>query len=703
VNERDLFIAAVQLDDDGKRAIYLDEACAHDMELRLRVESLLKAFGQAGRFLQQPVAGLAPDLEIHLLEKPGDFIGPYKLLEHIGEGGFGVVFLAEQERPVRRKVALKVIKPGMDTRQVIARFEAERQALAMMGHPNIAKVYDAGTTEHGRPYFVMELVQGVPITEYCDQCNLPTRERLELFVTVCQAVQHAHQKGVIHRDIKPTNVLVAIQDGRPAPKIIDFGVAKAIGQQLTEHTLMTAFAQIVGTPLYMSPEQAELSPLGVDTRSDIYSLGVLLYELLTGSTPLDKERLHAATYDELRRIIREDEPPRPSARISTLAADLATTVAEHRRTDARRLRQTVRSELDWIVMKCLEKDRNRRYETASSLAHDVGRYIADEPVHACPPSTSYRLRKFARRNRALLATGGVISAALIIGLGTSTWMYLRASTERARVQAISGVLQEMLGSASPSLEKDTEHSIRQLLIYDDIRIAYYLATTQREEEAGEFVRKAVQRAKRLTDPAPFANSLYYLALVQLILDDETGYRASCKALIDLPDYTAEAALQSRPIWTPCLAPNSLEDLNLLTSRAEAFAGNAPPEYRHVALTILGAAHYRAGQYERATDRFDEASAAYRSNQTPTFISMIDYQRLYLAMTKWQLGERDAARRLLAQMQAIVDRELESTSITWNRRATLEILRREAEALIQSYEADKAVENEGRISTLTTDD
>ena len=311
------------------------------------------------------------------------------------------MFMAEQERPVRRTVALKIIKPGMDTRQVIARFEAERQALAMMDHPNIAKVLDAGATENGRPYFVMELVQGVPITEYCDQCNLTTRERLELFVTVCQAVQHAHQKGIIHRDIKPTNVLVAMQDGRPVPKIIDFGVAKAIDQRLTEHTLTTAFAQMVGTPLYMSPEQAELSPLGVDTRSDIYSLGVLLYELLTGTTPFDKDRLHAASYDELRRIIREEEPPRPSARISTLAADLATTVAEHRRTDARRLQQTVRGELDWIVMKCLEKDRNRRYETANSLARDIERYLHDEPVQACPPSAAYRLRKFARRHRAV--------------------------------------------------------------------------------------------------------------------------------------------------------------------------------------------------------------------------------------------------------------------------------------------------------------
>ena len=405
------------------------------------------------------------------------------------------MFLAQQEHPVKRQVALKVIKPGMDTRQVIARFEAERQALAMMDHPNIAKVLDAGTTGEGvraqgtgvreqnpvcpchlhpvpcplyrgRPYFVMELVQGVPITEYCDQCNLTTGERLDLFVTVCQAVQHAHQKGIIHRDLKPNNVLVAIQDGRATPKIIDFGVAKAINQQLTEHTLMTAFAQIVGTPLYMSPEQAELSPLGVDTRSDIYSLGVLLYELLTGTTPFDKDRLHAAAYDELRRIIREEEPPRPSARISTLAADVATTVAERRHTDTRRLRQTIHGDLDWIVMKCLEKDRNRRYDSAGSLARDIERYLHDEPVQACPPSIPYRLKKFIRRNKAAAAFIGLLIAsvaALTASNIQSRRNEQRAITESARAQAVSDLLQEMLASSNPDETKGSQYTVRELL------------------------------------------------------------------------------------------------------------------------------------------------------------------------------------------------------------------------------------------------
>jgi serine/threonine protein kinase len=335
---REIFCEALERQSPEDVTQYLDKVCSGDVDLRCQVEELLAAHRKANNFLGGIAAGHDGESDAPLSETPGTVIGPYKLLQQIGEGGFGVVFEAEQERPVRRRVALKIIKPGMDTREVIARFEAERQALAMMDHPNIAKVLDAGTTsvdrslreresgsrsepptlDPGRPYFVMELVQGVPITEYCDQCSLTTRERLVLFVTVCQAVQHAHQKGVIHRDIKPNNVLVAIQDGQPSPKIIDFGVAKALNQQLTEHTLVTAFAQIVGTPLYMSPEQAELSPLGVDTRSDIYSLGVLLYELLTGATPFDKDRLHSASYDEMRRIIREEEPPRPSARLSSL-------------------------------------------------------------------------------------------------------------------------------------------------------------------------------------------------------------------------------------------------------------------------------------------------------------------------------------------------------------------------------------------------
>jgi WD40 repeat protein len=341
-------------------------------------------------------------------------------LEEIGEGGFGIVFMAEQTEPVRRKVALKVLKPGMDTRQVVARFEAERQALALMDHPNIARVLDGGQTAGGRPYFVMDLVKGLPITEYCDQGRLALRERLELFVSLCQAVQHAHQKGIIHRDLKPSNVLVTLHDGKPLVKVIDFGIAKALGQQLTDKTLFTGFAQMVGTPLYMAPEQAALSDVDVDTRSDVYSLGVLLYELLTGTTPFEKDRLKELSLDELRRIIREEEPPRPSTRLSTVA-QAATTASENRHSDPRKLSRLVRGELDWIVMKALEKDRGRRYESASALAADVQRYLADEQVQACPPSAWYRFRKFARRKRSALAVAACVFLAFAGIAGGIGW------------------------------------------------------------------------------------------------------------------------------------------------------------------------------------------------------------------------------------------------------------------------------------------
>ncbi|MEX2553622.1 MAG: protein kinase, partial [Actinomycetota bacterium] len=385
-----------------------------------------------GSFLESPAPEFVPTvIPPTAAESPGTVIGPYKLLEQIGEGGFGIVYMADQQAPVRRRVALKIIKPGMDTKQVLARFRAELQALSLMDHPNIARALDAGATDSGRPYFVMELVKGIPITEYSDECHLTTEDRLTLFVAVCEAVQHAHQKGIIHRDIKPSNVLIAMQDGQPTPKVIDFGVAKAINQQLTQETIFTRFAEMIGTPLYMSPEQAEMSPLEVDTRSDTYSLGVLLYELLTGTTPFSKERLNDANYDELRRIICDEEPPKPSDRISTLGA-LATTVAEHRRVDPRKLTQLVRGDLDWIVMKALEKDRTRRYQTASAFAADIERHVRDEVVEARPPSAAYKFRKFARRNRAWLATAAAVLLTVIVGLSVSTVLI---SQERDAAQA----------------------------------------------------------------------------------------------------------------------------------------------------------------------------------------------------------------------------------------------------------------------------
>jgi eukaryotic-like serine/threonine-protein kinase len=416
----DLFLKALELRSTGERQEFLDGACAADTAFRAEVEALLEASDKAGSFLQSsaPLLGAtidapAPD------ERPGTVIGPYKLLQQIGEGGMGTVFMAEQSHPVQRKVALKVIKRGMDSRQVIARFEAERQALAMMDHVNIARVLDAGATEAGRPYFVMELVHGMPITKYCDDNHLSPRERLELFVPVCHAIQHAHQKGIIHRDIKPSNVMITLYDGKPVAKVIDFGVAKATEQKLTERTLFTQYGTMVGTLEYMSPEQAEMSALGIDTRSDIYSLGVLLYELLTGGTPLSHKRLKEAAHAEILRMIREEEPPKPSTRLSDSGEALAS-ISANRHMEPAKLTKLVRGDLDWIVMKCLEKDRNRRYETANGFAMDVQRYLADEPVQACPPSTGYRLRKFVRRNRGSVLAAGLVLLAVIAGvIGTS--------------------------------------------------------------------------------------------------------------------------------------------------------------------------------------------------------------------------------------------------------------------------------------------
>jgi serine/threonine protein kinase len=427
-----------------ERAAYLNQACGGDAELRQRLEALLQAHDNAGSFLAHPAMEAATSEDVSPArwidpvdlprpgEGPGSRIGPYKLLQQIGEGGMGIVFMAEQEQQVRRKVALKIIKPGMDSTQVIARFEAERQALALMDHQNIARVLDAGTTQSGRPYFVMELVKGVPITKFCDEAKLGIRQRLEIFTPICQAVQHAHQKGIIHRDLKPSNILITLIDGKPIPKVIDFGLAKATAGRLTDESLSTQLGAVIGTLEYMSPEQAGISREDIDTRADIYSMGVILYELLTGLRPLDVKRLRNASFTEVIRMIKEDEPTKPSTRLST--DESALSQAALRQIEPRKLAALLRGELDWVVMKCLEKDRSRRYETANGLARDIQRYLADDVVEARPPSAAYRLRKFVRRNRAFVSAGSALAAALLIGVIAFAWQAQIANRQRRIAQ-----------------------------------------------------------------------------------------------------------------------------------------------------------------------------------------------------------------------------------------------------------------------------
>jgi len=616
VNERSIFLAALDLADAADRATYLDEACSADAELRRRVEELLAAHADSGTFMARPAAENAPR------DTTGDFpqtepvpfdpglllAGRYRLLGPVGEGGMGTVYRAEQVQPVRRAVAVKLIKPGMDSKVVLARFEAERQALALMDHPHIAKVFDAGATPDGRPFFVMELVEGVPLTEYCDARRLTVADRLALFRQVCGAVQHAHQKGVIHRDLKPSNVLVAEQDGKAVPKVIDFGLAKAVGgTALTEHTLLTGFGAILGTPLYMAPEQATFQAADVDTRADVYALGVILYELLTGTTPITRMTLRSAAMEEMLKLIREQDPPTPSSRLST--ADGTPSVAANRQTEPAQLGRLVRGELDWIVMKALSKERDRRYDSAGGFATDVEHFLNHEPVQAGPTSAAYRTRKFIRRNRAVVTAAGLVVTALVVGVVGTTWGLVREATQRARAEEATVRAERSADQAFRALDTLTGDALEGLLgrqtAWGD-RERLFLGKVREQlaqlaETEGETL--AVRRLR--------ASVRLRLASVQALLGDaaaaEADFRTAAAEFDRLADPPARAnAATARRRFAGLLADRGrpVESEAVMREAGEAYdrlAAEFPTnaDYRFESALIqnnIGFVRYKAGDF-----------------------------------------------------------------------------------------------------------
>ena len=745
-----LFDAARQLANPAARRTFLDEACANDAELRARVEALLSAQADADKFFSEiapfartPPPGTGPSAagtgsagsggptETSVpAEGPGSRIDRYKLLQKIGEGGCGVVYMAEQEKPVLRRVAFKIIKLGMDTRNVIARFEAERQALAMMDHPNIARVLDAGATHTGRPYFVMELVRGVKITDYCDQNHLDTGQRLDLFVQICHAIQHAHQKGIIHRDIKPSNVLVTLHDGVPVPKVIDFGIAKAIEGKLTEQTLFTAYEQIIGTPAYMSPEQAEMSGLDIDTRTDIYSLGVLLYELLTGRTPFDAKMLVQSGLDEMRRTLREKEPQRPSTMLTTLQRTELSATAVQRHAEPPKLISLLRGDLDWIVMRCLDKDRRRRYETANGLAMDVQRYLNNEPVMARPPSRLYRFQKLVRRNKILFASSAAVAAALLIGLGTATRLFFMERA--ARREAVAAEEQQYLlrreaeRARANEAELRRQAEIREKITLADVRISQnafgeaddllngYVPTQPSLEGARVFRavgewhalhgrwREAATRFNVLLQINQFDGwdiaSLDYLRLGPALVElgDVKGYDRFRQEAIARFAGTSHPVAAERVIKICLLLPADPKTMSALAPlaalAANSFSSVAPDNTN--AETVFQAAwgsislalvEYRQGHYARA-EEWCRRCLAYPGDNPPRAATA----RVILAMSCHQLGQNQEATAQLAEgresIEAKFDDELDPGTAEhgfWFDWVFARILLHEATALVES--------------------
>lgn len=701
--EQELFDAALPIANPDERNAFLDRACDGDPELRSRVAKLLAAHTHSESFFRDCVADLATvaqevprvtesDSSRNLSrEMVGTCVGRYKLLKTLGEGGCGVVYLAEQEEPVRRRVALKIIKLGMDTQSVIARFDAERQALALMDHPNIAKVLDAGATEAGRPYFVMELVGGIRITKYCDEHHLTIAGRLNLFVQVCQAIQHAHQKGVLHRDIKPSNILIAIHDGVPVPKVIDFGIAKAIEGRLTGETTYTRDGQLIGTPAYMSPEQSELNSVDVDTRSDIYSLGVLLYELLTSRTPFDQQKLMRAGFVEMRRTLHEDEPRRPSALLTSLAGTELMVIAAQRRVEPLRLIKSLKGELDWIVMKTLEKDRRRRYETANALAMDIRRYLNSEPVLACPPSRIYQFQKLVSRNKVIFASAIIVLMTLLAGLGISTRFYFKERQDRIEQVKLREIV-ETARANELQLQKEAD-------------------ARGKVTQAGVLLNHgAMEQADALVDPIPAklfspsseATTVFralgdwnmlqgrwqkaadrYAVVVQVNQVDRaelsivaTGDLLVAQPLLieagDISGYerTRKMAL-ARLVGTPY--PSAAEQLlktSLLLPADESIMNMMPPlekligdslknydpkendkswilaTWRAFALALL---EYRRGNFNASMDWLDKCSAY--PDQTPSCIASVYILR---SMNQFQLGDVTHAQSELATGQEMVE-------------------------------------------------